>query len=361
MCSSPSRGLAAWSCAVRSRFVESPLDSSASAESTLHLLRALTCRRGVEQMRDDAAAAFRLEPESSPWRPAALMLHGVGNLIAGDADTADGLLAEAVEAAERIEAFPSSSVALAERALVAMGRDDWIAAEALARRARVTVERGRLETCAPSSIVFAVLARVALRGGDVRRARLEVIRAHRLRPMLTRAIPWLAAQTMIELARVQLALSDRAGAWTLLSDAHDIVAGLPDLGALGDQIADLRRRLGQVQGVGVPGPTSLTAAELRLLSYLPTHLSFREIGERFHLSPNTIKTQAISIYRKLSVSARTDAVLRARDIGLLDDQPGPSAAGRAGSAASAGRRRARLSRMPLSVSSQTGNTTTRAG
>ncbi|MGH8840070.1 MAG: response regulator transcription factor, partial [Jiangellaceae bacterium] len=69
----------------------------------------------------------------------------------------------------------------------------------------------------------------------------------------------------------------------------------------------------------LPGPTALTAAELRLLSYLPTHLSFREIGERLFVSTNTVKTHAISIYRKLGVSSRTDAVMRARDIGLLEE------------------------------------------
>ena len=68
----------------------------------------------------------------------------------------------------------------------------------------------------------------------------------------------------------------------------------------------------------MPGPTALTPAELRLLPYLPTHLSFREIGERLHVSPNTVKTQAISIYRKLTVSSRADAVAIAQDIGLLE-------------------------------------------
>ncbi|MGH3926201.1 MAG: LuxR C-terminal-related transcriptional regulator, partial [Pseudonocardiaceae bacterium] len=137
--------------------------------------------------------------------------------------------------------------------------------------------------------------------------------------MLTRAVPWLAMQAMVELARVQFALSDRAGAWMLLSDAREIAGRMPDLGTLGEQLVDVQRRLEVIRGGDVPGPTALTAAELRLLSYLPTHLSFREIGERLFVSPNTIKTQAISIYRKLSVSARTDAVRRARDIGLLEE------------------------------------------
>jgi LuxR family maltose regulon positive regulatory protein len=65
------------------------------------------------------------------------------------------------------------------------------------------------------------------------------------------------------------------------------------------------------------GVSSLTAAELRLLPLLATHLSFREVGERLHLSPHTVKTQAISIYRKLGVSSRSQAIERAQQLGLL--------------------------------------------
>jgi len=305
--------------AERSPHVEAPLDGATSTESTLHLLHALTCRRGVERMREDAEVAVRLETERSPWRPAALVLHGVGNLLAGDLDRADDILADAVESAERIGALPSASVALAERSLLALGRGNWNAAQGFAHRALTAVETGHLEEYMLSSITFAAVARTALQHGDVTVARQEVIRTQRLRPMLTRAIPWLATQTMVELARVQFALSDRAGAWMLLSDAREIVGRMPDPGTLGEQLVDVQRRLEVIRGGDVPGPTALTAAELRLLSYLPTHLSFREIGERLFVSPNTVKTQAISIYRKLSVSSRTDAVRRARDIGLLEE------------------------------------------
>jgi LuxR family transcriptional regulator, maltose regulon positive regulatory protein len=64
------------------------------------------------------------------------------------------------------------------------------------------------------------------------------------------------------------------------------------------------------------GASSLTAAELRLLPLLPTHLSFQEIGERLYLSKNTVKTQAYSVYRKLGVSSRSEAVTRTHELGL---------------------------------------------
>jgi LuxR family maltose regulon positive regulatory protein len=62
----------------------------------------------------------------------------------------------------------------------------------------------------------------------------------------------------------------------------------------------------------------LTPAELRILQFLPTHLSFREVAERTYVSANTVKSQANAVYRKLNVSCRSEAVGRAREIGLLD-------------------------------------------
>ena len=63
---------------------------------------------------------------------------------------------------------------------------------------------------------------------------------------------------------------------------------------------------------------SLTTAELRVLGFLPTHLSFREIAGRLQVSANTVKTQAHAVYRKLEVSSRSEAVVKARAIGLID-------------------------------------------
>jgi LuxR family maltose regulon positive regulatory protein len=63
---------------------------------------------------------------------------------------------------------------------------------------------------------------------------------------------------------------------------------------------------------------SLTTAELRVLRYLPSHLSFRQIAERLFVSPNTVKTHARGIYRKLGVSCRGGAVECARDVGLVE-------------------------------------------
>ena len=51
---------------------------------------------------------------------------------------------------------------------------------------------------------------------------------------------------------------------------------------------------------------------------LATHLSFPEIGADMFLSPHTVKSQAMSIYRKLGASSRNQAVTRSRELGLLE-------------------------------------------
>lgn len=63
---------------------------------------------------------------------------------------------------------------------------------------------------------------------------------------------------------------------------------------------------------------SLTAAELRLLPLLATHLSLGAIAERLYITRNTVKTEAISTYRKLDVSSRAGAVERAIELGLIE-------------------------------------------
>ena len=65
------------------------------------------------------------------------------------------------------------------------------------------------------------------------------------------------------------------------------------------------------------GPSTLTIAELRVLRFLPSHRSFREIAEQLGVSANTVKSQAHAVYRKLGAGSRSEAVERASEAGLL--------------------------------------------
>jgi LuxR family maltose regulon positive regulatory protein len=128
----------------------------------------------------------------------------------------------------------------------------------------------------------------------------------------------MAVQARIELIRVHLALADLAGARTLMQEIDELLKRRPELGTLVGEARALRDRLSKERGSSVPGASALTAAELRLLPLLSTHLSFPEIAHELFLSPQTIKSRMKSIYRKLEFTSRNQAVSRARELGLLE-------------------------------------------
>ena len=61
----------------------------------------------------------------------------------------------------------------------------------------------------------------------------------------------------------------------------------------------------------------LTESEMRVLRYLPTDLSKREIANELYVSVNTVKSHVKHLYTKLDARTRRQAVARARELGLL--------------------------------------------
>jgi LuxR family maltose regulon positive regulatory protein len=292
-------------------------DGSPTVASWVAALRAFLCRDGPERMREDAQAAVDVLLPASPLRPMALVTLGASHLLRGDVGAADAILADAVETASHTAATGTTTAGLSLRAFIAIERSDWLTARSFAEAAIDVVRRWRLEGYMTSAIAFVAAARVAAHLGDPARARQELIRAHRLRPLLTHAVPWLSVMTLLEKARVYLALADPSGGRTLLREIDEILRRRPELGVLPLQAEELRRQIATIRGTQ-NGSVTLTTAELRLLPLLATHLTFREIGARLYISPNTVKTQAISVYRKLGTNSRGGTVERAAELGLID-------------------------------------------
>ena len=103
-----------------------------------------------------------------------------------------------------------------------------------------------------------------------------------------------------------------------MREVDELLKRRPKMGILVDEAEELRARLSPERGSGGPGASTLTAAELRLVPLLATHMSFPEIAAELFVSPNTVKSQAMSIYRKLGASSRHQAVTRSRELGLMD-------------------------------------------
>ncbi len=288
------------------------------AEAWAALVRAVLCRGGVKQMRADADEAARRFAAEGIMAPIAALCKGLSRMLSGDLDGGDASFADAVVIATEADAPEGLAEALSERSLVAMARHEWSRAEGLADRALSTLSQAGIEDSYATTLVCAVAARVALHRGDVQTARQHLVSAQRTRSLLTYALPHMAVQARIELIRVHLALGDLAGARTLMQEVDELLRRRPGLGNLVGEARALRKLLAGERGSSAPGASSLTAAELRLLPMLATHLSFAEIAAEMFLSRNTVSSQAMSIYRKLGVGSRSQAVARSRELGLLE-------------------------------------------
>jgi LuxR family maltose regulon positive regulatory protein len=182
---------------------------------------------------------------------------------------------------------------------------------------------------------------------------------------------WLVSVFVLE-AIVRDALSDRAAAWRALERALDIAE--PDRmlfpfliyrapGLLERHARSCAKHAALVSGIltllpplkpgpaepapdGYPGPRAalgsgkpprgeewsgedrspeliepLSRSEMRVLRYLPTNLSAPEIARELSVSVTTVRTHISHLFAKLGVHRRTEAVARARDLGLLAPSP----------------------------------------
>jgi LuxR family transcriptional regulator, maltose regulon positive regulatory protein len=307
-----------WADAVnRWQYGDATRPDDQAAEAWAAVVRALLCRHGAEQMRADADEAARRLAAAGIVAPAAPLLQGLARVLGGDPEAGDEFFGDAIGSGD-VAAPDVLATALCERSWLAMARGDWSQAEDLAGQARSVLRQAGIEDSYVTPLVCAAQARAAWHRGDAAAARKELTGAQRLRPVLTYAIPHLAVQARIELTRVHLALGDLAGARTLMKEIDELLKRRPDLGTLVGEARALRARLTEERGAAVPGASALTGAELRLLPLLTTHLPFPQIGAELFLSPHTVKSQAMSVYRKLGASTRSQAVARARELGLLE-------------------------------------------
>ncbi|HSD79043.1 MAG TPA: LuxR C-terminal-related transcriptional regulator, partial [Solirubrobacteraceae bacterium] len=90
----------------------------------------------------------------------------------------------------------------------------------------------------------------------------------------------------------------------------------PDPGRLGERLRATAARIEADRPADLREP--LSEREREVLRLLPTALSQREIGDELFVSLNTVKSHVKSIFLKLRVGSREEAVTRARELGLLD-------------------------------------------
>ncbi len=300
-------------------------DGSTTIEPWVATLRAHMMRNGVEQALADAELALEQLPSLSAWRPTALLGRAVAHLLLGLVDHAKDDLLATVEQASPVGAVEELYLAQAELALLAARHGAWHEAGQRALAAQTVVDEAGLAGYSSSAIPHVATARVAIHEGRHEKARGALGRIHRLRPMLDHGLPWISIQVGVELTRAHLALGEATAARTVLTETEHLLELRPDMGALVEDVREMAERVSATSGAAGAWAMSLTGAELRLLPYLATHLTFPEIASRLFLSRNTVKTEAVSIYRKLGASSRSQAIERAVEVGFLESWLPPPA------------------------------------
>jgi LuxR family maltose regulon positive regulatory protein len=301
--------------------LEAPPDTvmtdGSSASAWQDNLRAFLCLDGVDAMEAGATRAQGSLANGSPLAANLPLLRGFALLLRGEPERAASWFKETIDIASTVGATVAAAAASATLSLLAAANHDTHEAELRAREAEEVMRAANIDGYITSTIVHVASARVALLQGRRAAARAAVGRADELVPQLTYAIPWLATYVRLELAHIHLALEMPARAHTLLREIDEILSVRPNLGIVEDRADDLRRSLDAGRSPDDGWASTLTPAEARLLPLLASYLSFREIAERLEISRNTVKTQAIAVYRKLDVSSRSEAVQRARELGLV--------------------------------------------
>jgi LuxR family maltose regulon positive regulatory protein len=293
------------------------ISMTASLPAGVAVIEAVASRQGLVPMANHAAEAYDREDQDSPWRSIFCLLRGVADHLTGDRAHArehleDGIHRSAV-AAPNVE-----TLCLSQLAMIAVEEGDWDQGVDLIARAVHQVERHSLASYPASALTFAVSADVRSHAGHVDEGKRDARRAAHLLARLSNFIPWYEAETRIVLARAALRLADVGEARALLAEASQLARRVPDAIVFEGWLDDTWGLIDSAATSALAGPAALTMAELRILRFLPTHLSFREIGVRLHVSTNTVKTQAHAVYRKLDVRSRSEAVSRAAEIGLLE-------------------------------------------
>jgi LuxR family maltose regulon positive regulatory protein len=289
---------------------------TASLGTGVAVIEALLARGGAEQMRIAATRAYRLEAQDSPWRAVLCLLIGVAEHLLGEREASAAMLEQGAQLSG-VTAPSVASLCLAVEIMAAVEEGDWETAGELTDHVSRLLETEGLDSYPISALPYAASAAVRAHQGLVDQAKHDLRRGVYLLAELGDYIPWYGAQARILLAHASLWLADVVGARALLADASRLARKTPDAVIFQRWFDRAWAYMDTLAESSLSGPSSLTIAELRILRFLPSHRSFREIAAQLGVSANTVKTQAHAVYRKLGAASRSEAVSRASEAGLL--------------------------------------------
>jgi LuxR family transcriptional regulator, maltose regulon positive regulatory protein len=285
-----------------------------STQSAVARLKATLGWEGVSQMRQEAEFAYHSEPPGTQARKRAAASLG-GNLwLRGRSAQACELLDEATTLGE--SGANTAVFALGLLGLIHLEVRRPAEAEANVRDGFALIERCELPDCLATTGLLAARACLSIERNDHAGAIADLASAMRQLPVEA-AMPWWSIALQTFAGRVARTLGKLDQADALLAQARREITRYPDAGILPNLLSSEERALDTARQAASILWQPLTEAELRVLELAPTHLTLEQIGRDRFISRNTVKSHLKSIYGKLNVSSRGEAVARAQAIGLL--------------------------------------------
>ena len=306
------RSLHLLALAERSGWAGTAALGSTTLASAIASLRARLGPDGVSGMRRDAERVLALEPEDSPMRAIGYTQRAL-TLIFSDRD------AEALEDLRRAislfgDTAPNPSfAALAVSGLLAQRLGDPAGAERATELARRRADELGLTEATATVLIAMSRAHVLAESHRLEEALIEAEDAVRL---LRGSAFWVEILVRAVVAPVLARAGRNERAERLLAEASELASRWPDPGNLPEWIAESRARVEAASHEVLE--KALHPREREILELLPTALTMREIGQSLYLSVHTVRTYVYSLFRKLGVTSRAEAVERARAAGLLE-------------------------------------------
>ena len=286
-------------------------DGTQSVESAVALIRSLFGFDGPVDMLTAAHRAAELEIDGNTrWYGAANTALGHASYVMGDLSTAVGILprgahSETAPAIIRVLAFAVLALAHAE-----LGQHDR--SFKAAQEAMEVVETRSMHALPQISLAFTAFGQSQAASGKLEEAMATLEHGLALRRKAPALSPWPPMHHLLVMARVAIMTGDLPLARQLLDEVSPMIRRYPQgMTAMIARLDAARKSLRESQN-GELRIEHLTAREIDILRKLATPQSVSQIASELYVSPNTVKTHTLSLYRKLGARSRSEAVTLGR-------------------------------------------------
>lgn len=307
---------------------DTPLpDGTRSPRSALMLIRGLFGYDGPDRMLADAREAVKLEnTHGTPWASVAHAALGYAGCVAGDTVLARTHLGEAARAHDA--PVTVQLLALATLASCEAEQGNHALSTRLADQAMDIVIEHRMHARPQAVFAFTAQGVALAASGQFEEAAAVLDKGLQARRRVPGLSPWPLFHHLLSTAMVAHHRGDRIRADQLLAEADALVPWDDDstIGPSRARIAAVRHQLNDNSRRNTMVGEQLTPRELQILQRLRGDQTQREIARDLYVSPNTIKTITRSLYRKLGVHSRAEAINKAPAI--VEQDPETPGSGR---------------------------------